>query len=125
MSCGVTLAGFALMIGVPSGVYVLAIGATLVLALGYGMLKSSLEGALAVYSESDYRSGIYSAANLLSSGLGVIVTAICSVMYDMDARWLYILNGIMVFAVLVTVFRISRTHDLSKIGRKEEADDVL
>ena len=74
LSCAVTLAGFALMIMVPSGVYVLAIGATLVLALGYGMLKSAIEGALAVYSESEYRSGIYSAANLLSSGLGVIVT---------------------------------------------------
>ena len=125
VSCGVTLAGFALMIGVPSGVYVLAIGATLVLALGYGMLKSSLEGALAVYSESDYRSGIYSAANLLSSGLGVIVTAICSVMYGRDARWLYILNGIMVLAVLITVFHVSRAHDLAKIGRNEEADNVL
>ena len=125
VSCGVTLAGFALMIGVPAGVYALAIGATLVLALGYGMLKSSLEGALAVYSESEYRSGIYSAANLLSSGLGVIVTAICSVLYHRNASWLYILNGFMVLAVLITVFHVSRTHDLAKIGRNEEADNVL
>ena len=125
ISCGVTLAGFLLMIFVPSGVYVLAIGATAVLALGYGMLKSSLEGAFAVYSESEYRSGIYSAANLLSSGLGVIVTAICSVMYDKDARWLYILNGIMVLAVLITILHVSRKHDLTKIGNKEEADNVL
>jgi len=121
LSCAVTLAGFALMITVPSGVYVLAIGATLVLALGYGMLKSAIEGALAVYSESEYRSGIYSAANLLSSGLGVIVTAICSVMYSKDARWLYILNGIMVLCVLITILHVSRTQDLSKT--RQEADD--
>ncbi|MBQ5953757.1 MAG: MFS transporter [Lachnospiraceae bacterium] len=121
LSCAVTLAGFALMIMVPSGVYVLAIGATLVLALGYGMLKSAIEGALAVYSESEYRSGIYSAANLLSSGLGVIVTAICSVMYSKDARWLYILNGIMVLCVLITILHVSRTQDLSKT--RQEADD--
>ncbi len=125
VSCGVTLAGFALMIGVPAGVYVTAIAATLVLALGYGMLKSSLEGALAVYSESEYRSGIYSAANLLSSGLGVIVTAVCSVLYGRNASWLYILNGFMVLAVLITVFHVSRKHDLTKIGGNEEADNVL
>ncbi|MBQ6292592.1 MAG: MFS transporter [Lachnospiraceae bacterium] len=125
VSCGVTLAGFALMIGVPAGVYVTAIAATLVLALGYGMLKSSLEGALAVYSESEYRSGIYSAANLLSSGLGVIVTAVCSVLYGKNASWLYILNGFMVLAVLITVFHVSRKHDLTKIGGNEEADNVL
>ena len=64
-------------------------------------------------------------ANLLSSGLGVIVTAICSVMYGKDARWLYILNGIMVLAVLLTIFHVSRKHDLTKIGNKEEADNVL
>ena len=125
ISCAATLLGFALMIGVPAGVYGLAIGATLVLALGYGMLKSSLEGALAVYSESDYRSGIYSAANLLSSGLGVIVTAVCSVLYSRNASWLYILNGIMVLAVLIVILRVSRNRNLNEAQTKEEAEDVL
>ena len=125
ISCGVTLAGFGLMIGVPAGVYALAIGATLVLAIGYGMLKSSLEGAFAVYSESEYRSGIYAAANLLSSGLGVIVTAICSVLYGKNPAWLYILNGIMVLAVLITILHVSRTHKLTEVQTKEEAENVL
>lgn len=125
LSCAVTLAGFALMIGVPSGMYVAAIGATLVLALGYGMLKSSLEGAFAVYSESEYRSGIYSAANLLSSGLGVIVTSVCAVLYAKNASWLYIVNGVMVLAVLIIILHASRKYNLSTTQKKEEADNVI
>ncbi len=112
LSGAVTLAGFGLMIGVPSGVYWAAIAATLVLAVGYGALKSSMEGALAVYSESEYRSGIYSAANLLSSGLGVIVTAICSALYGRYAGWLYILCGVMVVCALGAI--------LSVAGKKEK-----
>ena len=95
-----TLVGFALMIFVPGGNFPLAILAVLVLALGYGMLKSNAEGALAVYSESEYRSGIYSAANLLSSGVGVAVTALCSVLYGRFAGWLYILCGAMVLVMM-------------------------
>ena len=103
-----TLLGFGLMVGVPSGVYWTAITATLVLAVGYGALKSSMEGALAVYSESEYRSGIYSAANLLSSGLGVIVTALCSVLYGRWAGWLYILCGFMVLAALGAILSVAK-----------------
>ncbi|MBO4873530.1 MAG: MFS transporter [Lachnospiraceae bacterium] len=102
-SGALTLLGFGLMVGVPAGVYGAAIAATLVLAVGYGALKSSMEGALAVYSESEFRSGIYSAANLLSSGLGVVVTALCSVLYGRWAGWLYVLCGIMVLAALASI----------------------
>ena len=106
-SGAVTTLGFVLMVGVPAGVYWLAIAATLVLAVGYGALKSSMEGALAVYSESEYRSGIYSAANLLSSGLGVVVTAVCSVLYGRWAGWLYVLCGIMVLAALGAIVSVA------------------
>ena len=84
------------------------VAATLVLAVGYGALKSSMEGALAVYSESEYRSGIYSAANLLSSGLGVIVTALCSVLYGRWAGWLYVLCGFMVLAALGAILSVAK-----------------
>lgn len=107
-SAAVTLAGFGLMIGIPFGVYSLALIATLVLALGYGMLKSNVEGALAVYTESEFRSGIYSVVNLLSSGLGVIVTAVCAALYSKNASWLYILNGVMVVAMLVCLVAVRK-----------------
>lgn len=101
VSAAISLAGMAMMVLVPAGVYWTAILATLTLALGYGMLKSSTDGGFAVYSDSDYRSGIYSVANLLSSGLGVVVTAVCAALYGRFAGWLYILCGAMVLAMLV------------------------
>ncbi len=110
-----TLAGFALMVLVPSGNYALAILSVLVLSLGYGWLKSSTEGALAVYSESEYRSGIYSAANLLSSGVGVIVTALCAKLYSHFAGWLYILCGAMVLVMMFCTLRLK-----AAIGTEKE-----
>ena len=53
------------------------------------------------------------------------MTAICSVLYGKNAAWLYILNGFMVLAVLLTILHVSGTHDLTKIEEKEEADNVL
>ena len=119
ISGAVTLTGFALMVGIPSGIYGLAILATLVLALGYGMLKSTLEGGLAVYTEGEYRSGIYSLANLLSSGLGVAVTALCSLLYGRFAGWLYILCGIMVLLSLLCVMSVRRRAEASLTQERE------
>ena len=103
VSGGATLLGFVLMIGIPGGIFWLAIIATLVMAVGYGSLKSSVEGAFSIYTEGEYRSGIYSLANLFSSGLGILVTALCSLLYGRFAGWLYILCGIMVLLSLLAV----------------------
>lgn len=108
LSAFVSLAGLTLMVVIPGGIYWLAIGSVFVLSVGYGMLKSGVDGALAVYSESECRSGIYSLANLLSSGLGMAVTAVCSVLYPVFAGWLYILCGGMVLLLLLFVLSIRK-----------------
>lgn len=108
ISALVSLVGLGLMIFIPSGVFWLAIVSVMILAIGYGMLKSGVDGALAVYSESDFRSGIYSINNLLSSGLGMIVTSLCAVLYAIFPGWLYILNGIMVILVLICVLSVRK-----------------
>ncbi len=101
MSALVTLAGLVGLVTIPAGAYGLAIGATLVMALGYGMLKSEVDGALAVYTSSEYQSGIYALANLISSGLGIVVTALCAALYPHSPRWLYILCSLLVFLILL------------------------
>lgn len=101
MSALVTLVGLVGLVVIPARVYVLAIAATLVMALGYGMLKSEVDGALAVYTSSEYQSGVYALANLVSSGLGIVVTALCAVLYPLSPRWLYILCGALVFLILL------------------------
>ena len=101
MSALVTLVGLIGLVVIPARAYALAIGATLVMALGYGMLKSEVDGALAVYTSSEYQSGVYALANLVSSGLGIVVTALCAVLYPLSPRWLYILCGALVFLILL------------------------
>jgi len=101
ISAGICLTGLILLVIIPAGIMLVAAGATLVMSVGYGMLKSGIDGALAVYSEGEARSGLYSLANLLSSGLGIAVTAICAALYASFAGWLYILCAIMVACVIV------------------------
>ena len=101
MSALVTLLGLAALVVIPAKAYALAIAATLVMALGYGMLKSEVDGGLAVYTGSEYQSGVYALANLFSSGLGIVVTALCAVLYPHSPRWLYILCSILVFLILL------------------------
>ena len=97
----VTLIGLVVLVVIPSKAFALAIASTLVMALGYGMLKSEVDGALAVYTGSEYQSGVYALANLVSSGLGIVVTALCAALYPISPRWLYILCSIMVFLILL------------------------
>lgn len=101
MSALVTLLGLVALVVIPAKAYALAIAATLVMALGYGMLKSEVDGGLAVYTGSEYQSGVYALANLFSSGLGIVVTALCAVLYPHSPRWLYILCSILVFLILL------------------------
>ena len=108
LSSVVSLVGMALMIFIPSGIFWLSIVAVMVLAIGYGMLKSGVDGAMAVYSESECRSGIYSINNLLSSGLSLVVTAICATLYAVAPGWLYVLNAIMVVLILVCMLSVRK-----------------
>ena len=108
LSALVSLVGMALMIFIPSGIFWLSIVAVMVLAIGYGMLKSGVDGAMAVYSESECRSGIYSINNLLSSGLSLVVTAICATLYAVAPGWLYVLNAIMVVLILVCMLSVRK-----------------
>ena len=101
MSALVTLLGLVALVVIPAKAYALAIAATLVMALGYGMLKSEVDGGLAVYTGSEYQSGVYALANLFSSGLGIVVTALCAVLYPHSPRWLYILCSALVFLILL------------------------
>lgn len=100
----VTLLGLIGMVVAPYGLYSFAIAATLIMAVGYGMLKSQVDGAMAVYSQSEYRSGVYALANLVSSGLGIPVTALCAALYSVNAGWLYILCAVMVALILLGAF---------------------
>lgn len=101
MSALVTLLGLVALVVIPAKAYALAIASTLVMALGYGMLKSEVDGGLAVYTGSEYQSGVYALANLVSSGLGIVVTALCAVLYPLSPRWLYILCSVLVFLILL------------------------
>jgi len=101
VSAVICLIGLVLLVTIPAGIIAVAVCAVLIMSVGYGMLKSGLDGALAVASEGEARSGVYSLANLLSSGLGIAVTSLCAALYNRFAGWVYILCAIMVTGVIL------------------------
>ena len=117
VSAAVCFCGLALMAVIPAGIMVVAVSAVLVMSVGFGMLKSGLDGALAVYSEGEARSGVYSLANVLSSGLGIIVTAACAALYAAFPGWLYILNAAMIVCVIVCL-RLTSRFSINEIEGK-------
>lgn len=101
----ISIVGLVLLVVCPFGSFPLAILAVLLVSVGYGMLKTGVDGGLAVYSESEARSGVYSLVNLLSSALGIGVTALCTTLYARFAGWVYIISGILVALILFFSWR--------------------
>lgn len=103
-----SIAGLLLLVFLPAGNFPLAIVAVLVMSVGYGMLKTGVDGGLAVYSESEARSGVYSLVNLLSSALGIVATAACTALYTRFAGWVYLICVLMVAAILICILAARR-----------------
>lgn len=101
VSSALSIVGLLLMVFIPAGNYPLAILAVFVMSVGYGMLKTGVDGGLAIYSESEARSGVYSLVNLLSAALGTLAASVCTALYVRFAGWVYLICAVMVAAVLV------------------------
>lgn len=103
-----SLAGLIALVLLPAGNFPLTVAAVLVMSVGYGMLKTGVDGGLAVYSESEARSGVYSLTNLLSSALGIVATAACTALYTRFAGWVYLICALMVAAILLCALAAGR-----------------
>ncbi len=102
VACCISLAGFAGLVLSPKGNLLWALCATFVIAVAYGMLKTTADALIALHTTGESRTGIYALSYLASSVLGVIVIKTCSLLYTRYPGWLFILSGILVLLILIS-----------------------
>lgn len=95
------IAGLVLLIIIPSGSLFAAILSIIVTSVGFGVLKSYIDAALAITTEGKARAGIYSVVNLLSSVLGMLAAGLAGILYPIEPGSIYIMSAIMLFICIV------------------------
>lgn len=90
-SAALGLIGLCGLVIIPRGSLPLAVACVLLTAMGFGMMKTSVEGGLALSTQGDARSGIYALCNLVSAAVGLLAAALCGWLYPIFAGWVYVL----------------------------------
>ena len=96
----VSMCGFAMLILCPAGNTVLLIGAVILLALGYGVLKSAADALLAMETEGEFGAGIYSLSFVLSAVMSILALQLVDVLYIRSPNWLFGLSAILVALII-------------------------
>lgn len=104
----VTVLGTVLLVVIPQKRLVLGIIVIFILSLGYGVLKSTIESALAISTSGESRSGIYSITNAISAGIGIAVAAICGVMYSINQRSVYYISIVLLLVIVICFYRVMK-----------------
>ena len=102
IACCISLVGFTGLVLSPKGNLALALCATFIIAVAYGMLKTTADALIALHTSGESRTGIYALSYLASSVLGVIVIKVCSLLYTRYPGWLFILSGLLVLLILLS-----------------------
>ncbi|MBR4427111.1 MAG: MFS transporter [Spirochaetales bacterium] len=97
----VSMCGFAMIILCPAGNSVLLISAVVLLALGYGVLKSSADALLAMEIDGNFGAGIYSLSFVLSAVFSILALQLVDVLYVKSPNWLFGLSAIFVMMIIL------------------------
>ena len=96
----VSMCGFAMIILCPMGNTVLLIGAVVLVALGYGVLKSAADALLAMETEGEFGAGVYALSFVLCSILSILALQLIDVLYTISPNWLFGLSAIIVAMII-------------------------
>ena len=111
----VSMAGFAMIILCPAGNTVMLISAVVLLALGYGVLKSAADALLAMEIDGEFGAGIYSLSFVICAVLSILALRLVDVLYVKSPNWLFGLSAILVLMIIV----IAIPHTRSKKEKKD------
>lgn len=97
----VSMVGFALILFCPAGNKVLLFCAVTLLAVSYGVLKSSSDAILAMETGGEFGAGIYSFSFVLSAVFSILALQLMEVLYAKSPNWLFGLSAIFVVAIIL------------------------
>lgn len=92
----VSMGGFAMIILCPIGNSFLLMVAVILLAISYGVLKSTADAILAIETNGEFGAGIYSFSFVVSSVFSILALQLIDVLYIKSPNWLFGLSAIFV-----------------------------
>ena len=92
----VSMGGFAMIILCPIGNSFLLMIAVILLAISYGVLKSTADAILAIETNGEFGAGIYSFSFVVSSVFSILALQLIDVLYIKSPNWLFGLSAIFV-----------------------------
>jgi len=146
VGAAITLAGFFPLVFIARGGFVLAIVFVVLSSIGYGILKSGIDAALAtcfgdalaggvapvgdttaardttaansgLSAGAEARAGVYSVATLVSSLLGMGVGALCGLLYPQAPRSIPLISIMILAAICATLLYARATANQYQSGR--------
>ncbi|NLY19580.1 MAG: MFS transporter, partial [Clostridiaceae bacterium] len=87
----VNITGLILLVVIPGKNLTAAIAAAVMTSVGFGILKSVMDAALAITTEGRARAGIYSISNLMSSIFGMLIAGLAGILYPVNPGSVYIM----------------------------------
>lgn len=102
-----SIAGFALLMSCPKGNDIMLFSSLLVIAVSYGVLKSSADSLLAIETDGPQRSGVYSLSFVVSSVLSIIAIQAVQALYQISPVWLFGSSAVLM-ALVIAVCLISK-----------------
>ena len=123
------MAGFVPLVFLRRAAPVWAMGTVLVSSVGFGMLKSAIDAALAtctgdissgegLSAGEEARAGIYSIANLASSVLGMGAGALCSLFYPSLPQFIPLISIAILALIAGLLLRANRPASQSAFSRR-------
>ncbi len=123
------MAGFIPLVFLRRAAPVWAMGAVLVSSVGFGMLKSAIDAALAtctgdissgerLSAGEEARAGIYSIANLASSALGMGAGALCGLFYPSLPQFIPLISIAILALIAGLLLRANRPASQSAFSRR-------
>lgn len=110
IACVGSLIGFLVLIVAPKGRLAVILAGVLITALSYGVLKTVADSLLAIDTDGEQRTGVYSFSFFFSSLLSIAAIKICSSLYSVFPGWLFIITGILVVVILFDSLLRLRGH---------------
>lgn len=113
----VNITGLVMLVVIPGKNLAAAIAAVIMTSVGFGILKSVMDAALAITTEGRARAGIYSISNLLSSVLGMLAAGMAGVLYPVNPGSVYIMSAIMLL-IVVLCFVVILLREIKTLDRQ-------